>query len=238
MNENATVEKVFGTNRIGKSELELKEGVAKFEDCLKSVTRFIKSQGVSNDDAQDLAQETSVRVFQKLTIDENFKADCGYFITTAKNILHEHWRKKTIETKRFVVTERDGENNPEFELDAEKQLLKFQKEKDRAVSNECFIECFDSISHETKILLWRYSFEDQLLLEPVQNETYPNFFGRIFDSLQEISRKLLPFQTENQPMSNEEKAETRLRVFRRRKELWNCWQNCISRKKFIFSETM
>lgn len=218
--------------RINRQDLETENGKLIFEQNTKSAGRYIKSQGVYGVDAEDLCQEVSVRVLEKLKKDENLAVDAGYFINTAWNVLREYWRKKGVDQIRFVSNSSAEDGEIEQPLDTETRLENFEVEKSRTVSNECFTECFDSLNEADQILFWRYFFDKNAHYFESEEDILTKTAHRPFlESLHEIFHKFNPFSIKYKPMTVNEKFVARVRISRRRKKLLECWKNCILRKK-------
>lgn len=212
-------------------DLETSVGDAEFAACAKSALNFIRGNGVF-EDAEDLSQIVYLRVTEKLRGGKIEWVDEGYFINTAKYVLMEYWRKRGFEYNFFTQPPLDEETGAEQPIDIETQLFDFEDKNTRAISNECLVECFESLSQTQQILLWRYSFDgDKFEIETEEDKDNPTSNNPFLDSLKNIFQLFNPFKDKYPPMSSEEKALERGNIFRIRKGLQNCWKNCISRKK-------
>jgi RNA polymerase sigma factor (sigma-70 family) len=212
---------------IGKKDLETGTGKAEFEEYRKAAERFIKSKIFRQTDAEDLAQETGMRVLEKLSHNENLKVNAGYFIQTARNVLLEHYRRQTAENRRNAGNDGDGETETEKPLDADSRLKDFDEQKEKTIFLDCMLECLEQRALDEQLLLLRYSVEEKHPLDDEEPDSYKNFFASFLDSIRAVRDKILALPDDYSPLTKNAKVK----IFRLRTKLKSCRAECIARKK-------
>jgi DNA-directed RNA polymerase specialized sigma24 family protein len=213
---------------IGIEDLQTEAGQAEFESYIRSAERFILSRISSTnpgDDARELAQIASTRIWQKMS-ETGLKVNAGYFIETAKFMLKEDYRRKNLVIKRFGNTRETDEREHEKPQDADTQLSDYENLVKRTEANDYILECLSKLREEEQRLLWRYSYKDSFELDSEEPDNYEGMFYALLNSVREIRRKLMPLQQDQTPLT----GNVRLRIFRLREKLKECFANCIDRK--------
>ena len=220
---------VTSRQMIGSHDLKTPDGEALFAAHCESVRRYAKSRGCSAEDADEIAQETGARVWQKIAGDESLRINGGFFIAVAKNVLLEHRRRFFRHGAVFEEPREETSEAPRRRTEAEKRLSDFADEAARAFLSDCQLDCFVRLSRSEQLLLWRYIDDGQLSMETEEPESYQYFFGSILDTLRDIRRAFLPLQSHGEPLA----AGSRLKVFRLRRRLRADLRHRISRKKGV-----
>jgi DNA-directed RNA polymerase specialized sigma24 family protein len=216
-------------------DLDTSAGQEKLEQIFSAVKRRIRRRVFSDADADDLIQESYLRVLKNARENENLTITENYCIRVSTFVLHEHWRKIRSDQQRIYqphIQPDDGAENPE-PIDSAAQLANFGDEKLRDAELACFLECFEQRKEADQILLWRYSYDKNLEISSIDIESHSErFFASLFENLRETIKKFAPFQKNYAGMTNEEKNNTtRTKVRRIRIELWDCFKSCLERKK-------
>jgi DNA-directed RNA polymerase specialized sigma24 family protein len=211
---------------FGIKDLENKPGKSEFEDCCRSVERFICSK-IFFSDAEDLIQETISRVLQKLNLDESFKANVGYFIETAKFVLLEYYNRKRLDKERYERPVGDEDEGADRALDEKRQVKDFADQQKRVVINDCMVECFEKCDADDQNLLIRYCHDDAFDLGIEKIDGSDNILAHLRYSIREFGKMVRLI--DNGPLPD--KSASRLKACRLRKSLRKCFLGCLNRKK-------
>jgi RNA polymerase sigma factor (sigma-70 family) len=184
-----------------------------------NLLRFFKKHRVwKEEDREELIQETFARALATL---EKWDKKCpfeGWLFGIAKNVISEYWRK----IKGGFTTD-SFDTNDSNEPTSNKNDGNTVEETDHRWGDSTRLQkCFESLSKEDQILMWRYVYRDDRHYLIEDDEDYDRLPSRLSQIVLYIRRFFRPYQDQYQPFTTLEKKKFAVQVLRIRIKLELC----------------
>lgn len=136
--------------------------------CHKIAMGYTFSYGLSSADADDIAQEAYIKVFQKLDTLENEDGFCAWLNIVVNNTAKDFLKKKEIKYKDAKFSELDqDEFNESFESTIENNYSQFEPQAnvDYSALKKGMEECLNELPSNEKSTLYKFYFENRKIGE-------------------------------------------------------------------------
>ena len=136
--------------------------------CHKIALKYTFSNNLSYADADDLAQEAYLKVFQKLDTLDNEDGFSAWVSTVVNNTAKDYLRKKEIAHKNTQFSNLDDpEHNEIFESTLKNDYTAFEPEAnvDYTVLQEGMQNCLNQLPSNEKSALYKFYFENMKISE-------------------------------------------------------------------------